>query len=128
MWSILWDLGDLVNNNKAVDGEEAGGDQDGIIGIMIGTSDNTYLMMSISNPDDDRTVHNWYKTHGADSFWFKGNLNNNYDYYDIVVDYENLNGFWVTRCNIMGLDNNEMCTYNIRLIYDDGGRHNMLSI
>ena len=52
----------------------------------------------MSNPDDDRTVTDWYQTHGADSYWFeKDNLN--YDSYNIVVDYAKLNGCCVEICN-----------------------------
>ena len=83
---------------------------------MIGSSD-TYPMRS--NSDDDRTVTDWYKTHDADSYWLEnGNLN--YDYYNLV-DNTNLNDCCSEKGNIIGVDNNESCTYNIRLIYDDGG-------
>ena len=34
----------------------------------------------------------------------------------------NLNDFGSTRGKIR-LDNTERCTYNVRLIYDDGGHH-----
>ena len=64
----------------------------------------------------------WYQTDGADSIWFKmSNCNTNYDYYNVVDDYRNLNSFSGTRGNMMDLDNNERCTYNVRLIYDDVG-------
>ena len=100
-------LGNLVNNNEAIDGEEACGNNDGITGDnLIRNSDSMYLMM-MSNPDDDRTVTNWYKIHGADSFWFEMS-NLNYDYYDVVTDYENLNGCCVERGK-MELDNTELC-------------------
>ena len=73
----------------------------------------------MSNPDDDRT--NWYQIHGADFFWYEvSNRNNNYSYYNIVVEYANLNSFSGERGNMFGLDKNERCTHNFRLIYDDG--------
>lgn len=94
-------------------------DNDGINGDnLTGNSDSTYLIM-MSNPDDDRTVTDWYKKHGADSYWFQmGNLN--YDYF-IVEEYVSLNGCCVGKGNMIEVDNSELCTYNIRLIYDDGG-------
>ena len=112
-------VGNLVDDDEVVDDDEASGDNNDIIGDMIGNSDSTYLIM-MSNPDDDRTVTDWYKTHDVDSYWFSmGNLN--YDYYDIVVGYTNLNGFCVEIGNMREEDYSELCMYNIRLIYNDGG-------
>ena len=38
-----------------------------------------------------------------------------------IVDEIDLNGLYIETDNIMGLNENEMCIYNVRLIYDDGG-------
>ena len=44
-----------------------------------------------------------------------------YDSYNIVVDYTNLNGCYIERGNINELDNSEMCIYKVWMIHDDGG-------
>ena len=64
-------LGDMVNAYETVDEDEASSDNNDLIGDMIGSTD-TYLIMS--NPDDDRTVTDWYQIHGADFFWFEMSL------------------------------------------------------
>ena len=50
-------IGDLVND-EALDSDEVSGVNNDIISSMLGSRD-TYLMMS--NPDDDRTVTDWYQ-------------------------------------------------------------------
>ena len=112
-------VGDLVDDDEAVDSDKVIGDNDGIIGSMLGSS-GTYLL--ISNPDDEKTVADWYKTHDADSYWFE-KCNQNYDYYNLVDDDTNLNECCSEKGKIIEVDNNEMCTYNIRLIYDGLSHH-----
>ena len=67
------------------------------------------------SPKGDLTVHD------VDKVYYIILWNNPaFDYYGIV-DYTNLNGYYIERGSKIRLDYTEMGMYKISLIYDDGG-------
>ena len=47
--------------------------------------------------------------------------NNPVNYYYVIKDKADLNGYYIKKDNIINVNKNELCMFNIRLIFDYGG-------
>ena len=46
------------------------------------------------------------------------------NYYYVIVEKTSFYGYYINNSNILNLNKNELCMFNIRLIFDDGGQIN----